>query len=229
MSESKSGFSSAHLKWIIVGVLGITFMFLFRGELSEMLNKAEKVTIGPEGVSIQTKTIQTPLGETIVSGPPTMETAGIQPGTAPDFQSPRGYAINWPQDGSWSSHPDLATAMNVELVIGYNRSWGDYVPNVNVTIENAGTPSIREWLTMSNPKIELYGFSVISSEVDESNNAGVRVVKGFMFGYEANMIQRIIINQGLAYVATATRPVSLNADPQLWQDLNDILNSFRII
>jgi hypothetical protein len=128
-------------------------MFIFKDELSNMIKGAEKVSIGPEGVSIVTKTIQTPIGKTIVSGPPTLDTAGITLQSSPNYQSPKGYSINWPQDGSWSSHPDFARAMNLDLAIGYNRSWGNYVPNVNGTIEPSATMSIRQWMGNSNPKL----------------------------------------------------------------------------
>ena len=60
------------------------------------------------------------------------------------------------------------------------------------------------------------------------NFQAVRVTNSNVLGWEANAIQRIILNQGRAYIATATRPVDLNANPELWQDLNYILNSFNV-
>jgi len=228
MASENNGFSPAHLKWIVIALLGITFMFIFKDELSNIIKDAEKVSIGPEGLSIVTKTTQTPLGTTIVSGPPTLETVGSIIQSSPYYQSPNGYSIAWPQDGSWSSYPEFAQAMNLDLAIAYNRSWGDYVPNVNVTIEFSLGYSIRQWIEMSNPILSSIGFTVTNVTIDDANGSGVRVMHGNMFGYEADTIQRVFINQGRAYIASAMRPRSFSADPKLWQDLNYILNSFRV-
>lgn len=227
MTPSNSGLTPAHLKWIVVCVLGVAFMFIFKDDLSDMIKGAEKISIGPEGVSIVTKTVKTPLGETIVSGPPTLATAGITQQSSPNYQSQYGYAINWPQDGSWSLRPDISQTLNLDLFIAYNKSWGDFVPNVNVTIEPSFGMSIREWFERSNPMVSLMGFTVTDVQIDDASNSGVRIVHGNYFGLESNQIQRVILAQGYAYIATATRPVALSADPQLWQDLNEILNSFR--
>lgn len=228
MALENAKISPSHLKWIVIAVLGVTFMFIFKDELSDLIKDTEKVVITPKGVEIVTKTTQTPLGTTIVSGPPTLETVGSILQSSPYYQSHKGYSITWPQDGSWNSHPEFAQAFNADLVIAYNRSWGDYVPNVNVTIETSPTNSIGQYMEMSNRMLILMGFTVINVTVDEANRSGVRVTQGNLFGFEANQIQRVILDQGRAYIVTATRPLSLSADPKLWQDLNYILNSFRV-
>ncbi len=226
MTQSK--LSPAHLKWIVIAFLGVTFMVIFKDDLSKKIKEPGEVNIGPKGISITTKTISTPLGQTIISGPPTIETAGITKDTPPNYQSPRGYLINWPQDGSWQSRPDMAQMLNLDMVIAYNRSWGEYVPNVNVTIEPSTTSYIRQWLESSNQMLPLMGFNVISEKIDIPSKSAVRIVHGNFFGLEADAIQRVILNQGRAYIVTATRPRNFNADPKLWQDLNNILNSFRV-
>ncbi|MHC5066541.1 MAG: hypothetical protein ACYTG5_21505 [Planctomycetota bacterium] len=223
------GLTAKHLRWIVVGVLGIAFMILFREELSDLIKGAEKVEIGPDGISITTRTTTTPLGETIVSGPPTRDTAGIRPQTPPSYRSPKGFAINWPQDGSWTSHPQFARMIGTEIAIAYNRTWGSFVPNVNVTIEPSLGLSIKEWLTVSNSKLQMHGFSLESCEVDERANSAVRIVRGGYSGMTADLIQRVILHEGRAYIATAARPLQVAADPQLWRDLNQILNSFRVL
>lgn len=228
MNDKNSGFSPAHLRWVVIGVLGITFMVIFKDEVSHMLKGVEKVSIGADGITIETRTVQTPLGKTIISGPPTVETAGITQQTAASFQSPQGYSLNWPQDGSWSSKPDLARSLNLDLAIAYNRSWGDFIPNVNVTIEPSATMSIQQWIDNSNPLFEALGFSVADVHVDTASRSGVRVIRGYFYGMETDTIQRIILGNGRAYIATATRPTSLIADETLWRDMNNILNSFRI-
>lgn len=228
MASENSGFTPAHLRWVVIGILGLAFMFIFKGELANMIKGVEKVSIGPEGIALETRTVETPLGKTIVSGPPTLETAGITQQTSPNYQSPKGYLINWPQDGSWSSHPEFAKALNLDLAIAYNQSWGNFVPNVNVTIEPTNTSSIQQWMDDSNPLFSTLGMTVTDVQVDEASGSGVRVLSGYFYDVETNMIQRIILHDGTAYIATATRPTSLNADPELWKDLNDILNSFRV-
>lgn len=224
----KPKLSPAHLKWIVLAFLGVTFMIIFKNEISEKIKGPGEISIGPSGISITTKTIETPLGQTIISGPPTIETAGITKDTPPNYQSPKGYLINWPQDGSWQSRPDMAKMLNLDMIIAYDRSWGEYVPNVNVTIEPSTTSSIRQWLDRSNQMLPLMGFNVINEELDIPSKSAVRIVHGNFFGLEADAIQRVILNQGLAYIATATRPRNFHTDPKLWQDLNNILNSFRV-
>lgn len=227
--DTKNTFSPAHLRWIIIGILGIAFMFLFKDDISHILKGVEKVSINEGGITIETRTVDTPLGKTIVSGPPTLETAGITAQTAPSYSSAQGYQINWPQDGSWSSRPDMANNYNLDLAIAYNNSWGNFVPNVNVTIEPSPTSSIQEWIDMSNPMFESLGFEVSDVVLDEASSSGVRVIHGNFFGTDTNQIQRIILSNGRAYIATATRPTSLVADEALWRDLNNILNSFRVV
>lgn len=227
MASPDARFSPAHLKWIVIGIVGITFMFIFKDDLSNMIKRADKVKIGPGGILI-TRTIQTPLGRTIISGPPTLDTAGITPQSLPNYQSHKGYAINWPQDGSWSEHPDLAKAINADLVIAYNYSQEDFTPNVNITTEPTGGMSIKQWMENTNTEIANMGLAVTDVQIDTVNNSGVRIVRGDLFGSETNMIQRIIFDQGHVYIATALRPLNYYADPKLWQDLNKILNSFRI-
>ena len=226
--DNNSTFSPAHLRWLVIGVLGIVFMVIFKDDVSHILKGVEKVSIGSDGITIETKTVETPLGKTIVSGPPTLETAGITQNTAASYASPQGYSINWPQDGSWSSRPDMASSYNLDLAIAYNRSWGNFIPNVNVTIEPSPTPSIEEWVEMSNPLFESLGFTVTDVQFDAASNSGVRVINGNFFGTDTHQIQRIILSNGQAYIATATRPTNLVADEALWRDLNNILNSFRV-
>ncbi len=228
MASTNAKLSPSHLKWIVVGLLGIVFMVIFRSDISDLFKNAEEVSFGPDGVKISTKTTQTPLGATIVSGPPTLETVGSILQSSAQYQNPNGYSISWPQDGSWSSHPELAQSFGADLVIAYNRTWGDYVPNVNITIEASPTNSIRQWMQMSNPVVSSMGFTVTDVTFDEASRSGVRVMRGNFLGFEADSIQRIILDQGRAYVATATRPISLSADPQLWEHLRYILNSFRV-
>jgi hypothetical protein len=226
--DNKNNFSPAHLRWIIIGVLGIAFMVIFKDDVSHILKGVEKVSIKSDGITIETRTVDTPLGKTIVSGPPTIETAGITEQTAASYSSPQGYLINWPQDGSWSSRPDMASNYNLDLAIAYNNSLGDFIPNVNVTIEQSPTQSIQEWIDMSNPLFESLGFTVTDVQIDEASSSGVRVINGNFFGTDTNQIQRIILKDGIAYIATATRPTNLVADEALWRDLNNILNSFRV-
>lgn len=226
--NNKNAFSAAHLRWVVIGVLGLAFMLIFKDDVSHVLKGVEKVSIKSDGITIETKTVETPLGKTIVSGPPTIETAGITQQTAPSYSSAQGYSINWPQDGSWTSRPDMASNFNLDLAIAYNRSWGDFVPNVNVTIEPSPTDSIQEWINMSNPLFEQLGFTVTDVQLDAASSSGVRVINGNFFGTETNQIQRIILSNGRAYIATATRPTNLVADEALWRDLNNILNSFRV-
>lgn len=211
-------------RWIVIGVLGVTFMLVFKDELGEKIRDADKISVGLAGVSIEKKTKETPLGTTVVSAPTDGTARANQP--APNFQSPIGFAINWPQDGSWSSHPDYAATWGAELVIAYNRTWGAFVPNVNVTIEPTNM-KIRAWMAMSNPRMGMVGFTVTSFQIDEQTNSAVRVMRGQSFGMVSDGVQRIIIRGSRAFIATATRPVQLTADPKLWQDLNSILNSFR--
>ena len=118
--------------------------------------------------------------------------------------------------------------MGLDFVIAYNRSWGNFVPNVNVTIEPAQGFSIRGWMENSNPIIRAYGFELTDVQIDDASNTGVRVMRGNYGGMIADQIQRVIISDGQAYIATATRPVGFEADPNLWANLNQILNSFRL-
>jgi hypothetical protein len=229
MSSQKSGLSSSQLKWIVIGVLGIFFMLMFREQIANLLDNSQEVKIGQEGISVVTKTVDTPFGETIVSGPPTPETAGITPQALPDYQSPKGYLINWPQDGLWVSMPDFAQTLGVDYAVVYAPAIGkQFAPNVTVITQPSQGMSIQQIMQSLQNDVSEMDLQVVDVQIDDVNKSGVITVSGNLWGVQIDGVQRIILHQGYAYIATAMLPIALRGDTAVTQGINQILNSFRV-
>ena len=220
--------SPEHLKWIVIGILGLTSILVFKNELSSLITNSNEFVVGPEGVRIATETVETPIGETIIAGPPTPETAGINPQSLPNYSSSKGYLINWPQDGSWVEYPDFAQFIGADFVIAYRRIQGNNFPNVNVMVDTLHGMSFREYVESATNTMSNFGFEVRNVEVDDVNNSAVITLYGNFLGLESDAVQRIIFDSGYVYIASAIRPVEFRDDQILSQNLIEILNSFRI-
>lgn len=222
--QPSRGITPKHVRWIVLGVVAIAFMLIFKDVLTEKIRDADSITLGADGVTIETQTVETPLGPTILSGPPTEQTAGITPDTAASYESPYGYAINWPQDGSWMPVPSPVG----DFAVGYARMFAGFTPNVNVTIEPDMGMTIRQWMNWSNGQLrDLVGATVLDTRIDDQTQTGVRVAR--IPGLPGESIQRILLAGGRAYIVTATSTDAASGDVKLTQDLNHILNSFRVI
>ena len=244
MSKEKSAGGGADqwvgmAKWGIIGIIAITFMFLFQDEVKKLLSSTEELSISSEGVKLKVRTVSTPLGETVLSAhaaaPVEDDDRSITPdaGTAPRqgftrYTDPTyGYSLAWPAGGKWIKDDFTAAQIGVALFIRFHQSFGNFTPNVNVTIENTGTITVSQWMRAAAPMLEQMGWQVVDVQMDEAVNAGVRVMKNPSFPGGLFQIQRVILKDGLAYVATASKlEADSGAFPEMYQRMGEILNSF---
>lgn len=234
-------------KWGIIGVIAITFMFLFQDEVKKLLIDTEELSITTEGVKLKVKTVSTPLGETVLSahaaasagdggmstvpenGAESAPSAGTaaRPGFTRYTDPNYGYSIAWPAGGDWIKDDFTAAQIGVALFIRFHQSFGNFTPNVNVTIEETGNISIGHWMQAAVPLLEQMGWQVVNVQMDESINAGVRVMKNPNMPGGLFQIQRVILKNGYAYVATASKLESdSGAFPEMYRRMGEILNSF---
>ena len=235
-------------KWGIIGVIAITFMFLFQDEVKKLLSNTEELSVTSEGVKLKVKTVSTPLGETVLSAhaaanssvegdlspkPGIGTSGGPAGGTATasaltHFTDPiYGYSIAWPAGGKWIKDDAIAAQFGAALFIRFHQSFGAFTPNVNVTIEDTGTMSISQWMRAAAPLLEQMGWQIVDVQMDETVNAGVRVIKNPGIPGGLFQIQRVILKNGRAYVATASKLESdSHAFPEMYQRMGEILNSF---
>jgi hypothetical protein len=210
-------------KWGVIGVIAITFMVLFKDELKGLLSNTEELSVTTEGVKLKVRTVSTPLGETVLAskgvaleGAATASASGsgtlgaTTPASAvthfidPDY----GYSIAWPAGGNWIKDDSIAAQFGAALFIRFHQSFGDFTPNVNVTIENTGPMSVQEWMQAALPLLQVMGWELVDVQIDETANAGVRVMKN-------------------PNVLTASKlEIDTDAFPGLYQRMGEILNSF---
>lgn len=228
-------------KWVVLGVVIITTLFLFRGEISRILERAENIEISSSGVKI--KTAQTPLGKVEVSN------VTIKPSKALVVEGIRGdtyvsrqykFQISWPGGGGWSASDTMGKSLlqqyglpptvDIPLVILKNEMVGNFRPNINVVVESVGSMSISDYINMSVQILQQQGWEMLTRDIDEATQGGFISFYNTTFGYRLYQFQRIAVTNGRAYVITASQlPPEDALSQHLRQGLLTILNSFRII
>lgn len=225
----RSKMNAASTKWIVLGIVAIVFMVVFNKELKELISGAEEFTIGKDGISIKAKTVKTPLGETVLSNVAAVEPLGSAENVA-YVDSRYDFQLDWPQDGSWIRDDYMANMLGVSLYIRYHQSFGEFYPNVNVVIDNAGSITIEDLISASNPQFEQMGYKVEFTEVDEETNSAVQVLVNRNFPGGLYQVQRYILKDGIAFIATASKLESDEAAfPHMYEELGLILNSFQAL
>lgn len=228
-------------KWGVIGAVAIVFMFLFQDEIKKLLSNTEEVSITTEGVKLKVKTVSTPLGETVLSDK-AAPIASVPPATAvapgsvsapsqptlTHFTDPTyGYSLAWPANGSWIKDDALASQFGMALFIRFHQSFENFTPNVNVTIEQPGDVPIGQFMRLAVPLLTRMGWQVVDVKMDEAANVGVRVLRNPNIPGGLFQIQRVILKNGLAYVATASKiETDSGAFPEMYQHMGEILNSF---
>jgi hypothetical protein len=226
---------AAMTKWIVFGVVIIVFMFLFRGQIEKILDRTEQISITKDGLEI--KTVSTPLGQTVLSN----EAAGIndeseQPVSQSYVDNDFGFEIDWPQNGSWT--PDPATALTLSqtygttfpLYLAFHQSIDGFVPNINIIVGSTEGQSMIDWLENENATLVQAGWEIVSSQIDEQTQSGVRVISNKnMFG-GLYQVQRFLFRGDFAYVVTASKLMNdNNTFPHLYNDMLYIINSFHLV
>jgi hypothetical protein len=224
-------------KWVVIGVVAITFMVMFRSELASLLGRAEEVNVSADsGVTLKLRTVATPLGETVLSNTGTELTqpnAQGKPVPLPEsalaqYTDPLyGYSLAWPQNGNWQRDDSLTQGYGPALVLRHRQSHGNFTPNVNVTMEQVGGVTIDDWMRAGNASLAAAGFQLVSLETDPATQSGVRVMRHTGVDGVLYQIQRVVLHNGVAFVVTASKLEQIDA-PGVYEQLRQILNSFRV-
>jgi hypothetical protein len=227
-------------KWIVLGVVLLFFLFLFRGQIGRILDRTTGLTISEKGVEIKTAT--TPLGTTTVSNAPVKADSSIAEGIQGSNYVNQLYRfqIRWPSNGKWSASDTTGKALHrqlglshtvdIPIVIMRNELVGSFRPNVNVVVESVGNVSIRQYMDSSVQSMQQLGWTILSSNVDESTQGGLIVFLNISSGNNIYQFQRILMSSGRAYVVTASQlPPDNLLSQQLRDELRNILNSFQLI
>jgi hypothetical protein len=221
--EEPNTSSNNNVKWIVIGAIAIVILFLFKDQIGALIDRTESVSISNDGLVLKTRTIDTALGETIVSGPPTIETAGVTAEAASSFTSDDGFKINWKPE-LWSANQQLAKENDAALFLLFSIPDG-FQPSISVE-SHEGFSSAKSYLeSVSYPKRQ-----VSQVEFGPSGETGVRTSIGEFAGSTFYYIERVLFNSntGLVYVATAKRPVKEEGNAELWDSTRKVLNSFRL-
>lgn len=223
MAENESSNSSNNVKWIVIGIIALVVLFLFKKEIGGLIERTESVSVTAEGLTLKTQTINTALGETIVSGPPTVETAGITDEAEPNFAIPGGFKINWKPE-LWSNNEELAQLNDAELFLLFSIPDG-FQPSIAIRSFEGFTSAKTFLENVSYPNRQ-----ISKVEFGPSGETGIRTSTGKANGSKFHYIERVLFNQqtGLVYVATAERPVAEIGNAELWESTRKVLNSFRL-
>lgn len=223
MAENESSNSSNNVKWIVIGIIALAVLFMFKKEIGGLIDRTESVSVTAEGLTLKTQTINTVLGETIVSGPPTVETAGITAEAEPNFAIPGGFKINWKPE-LWNNNEELAELNDAELFLLFAIPDG-FQPSI----------AIKSFKGFTNAKTFLESVSYPNRQISKvefgpSGETGIRTSIGEENGSKFHYIERVLFSQvtGLIYVATAERPVAEIGNAELWESTRKVLNSFRL-
>jgi hypothetical protein len=218
------------VKSILVAVVVLAFMFMFKREIGQILMRMTSFEIehGEKGTSVK---FTTPIGETLVSNTaPTPEAQAKAGGTELKVESRNAYRLSWPKNGKWTENKELAAPFGLDLYLGYHRNINQFNPNINVVVDkNAGTLKIEEYLRTNQELMRNMGWEISDSRFDEATQSGVQIVRNRnMFG-GLYQIQRVILKNGTAYVATASKlEYGDSEDDALYAEMRDILNSFAV-
>jgi len=224
--------TSASTKWIVIGVIAVVFMIIFQDEIKHLLKNAEEVSVTAEGIKIKTRTVETPLGKTVLSNKAVeMETSAEQPNNINTYvDNINGFSLNWPQDGTWIRDDNMAANIGVAFFVHYYQSFGDFTPNVNVTYEVIGNMNLEDWLAIGHNSLQQMGWEIQNLEIDEELNAGVQVIRNRNYPGGLFQIQRFILKDDVAYIATASKlEIDNTAFPNLYSEMGQILNSFQVL
>jgi len=235
--------SAGVIKWIVLGIVALTFMFLFRGPLTQFLHRATDIEITKQGVKI--KTLQTPLGETEVSVSNVSKqtnyslSEGIQGNNY--INQHYKFRISWPDNINWNASESLGKSLHnqlglpptieIPIVITKNEIVGNFSPNINVVVESVGSNmTIDKYLDLNIQQMKQMGWTILSSSIDETTQGGLLVFLNNSYVDTLYQFQRIAIVSGRAYVVTASQlPPKNLLSQRLRSDLNNILNSFQLI
>ncbi len=232
--------------WIVIGIIALVSMFVFVRELRRLLDRATNVEIGPGGVKI--KAAKTPLGKMIIANQPAPDAAPAAPRSpaptapaapvqgmpvpaAPASLVPPApsFHLEWPQNGNWIRDDVSAAGIGAALLVRFHKSFEKFNPNVNVTVENIGDMDVHQWMDYGNQAFAKLGWQVDNTWFDDATQSGVRVVRNAGVAGTLYQIQRAILRGGKAYVATASKLDSdAGAFPGLYEEMRNILNSFRV-
>jgi hypothetical protein len=214
---------------IVVGIIALACILIFRKELGRLLDRVIGLKVGPKGVELQTTT--TPLGQTTVSNPSGSVAALEAVGTRVSYVDPtHSFRLSWPAGGEWIQNDTLAASIGAALFIAYHQAFGNFTPNVNVTVEEIGNASLSTWMDSGNQGLRKLGYTVLETSQDPVTNAGVRVIRNEGVAGTLYQIQRVILSRTRAYIATGSK---LEADhaafPDLYEQMRVILNSFQVL
>lgn len=228
------------VKWVVLGVVAITVLFLFKGEIGRLLERTENLEISSGGLKI--KTAQTLLGKAEVSNVTVKVSEvlgeGIQGRTYVSRQ--HKFQITWPDGGGWSASDTMGKSLmqqhglpptvDIPLVIMKNEMVGSFRPNVNVVVETIGSMSPNDYINGSIQALQQQGWQILTRDIDEATQGGFISFYNNSLGYQLYQFQRIAVANGKAYVITASQlPPEDSLSQQLREELLSILNSFRVI
>lgn len=225
MSSEKEQNASPNnnVKWIVIGVVSLVILFLFKDEIGGLIERTASVSVSSSGLTIKTHTVETVLGETIVSGPPTIETAGITADTQPNFSLENGFMINWKEE-LWSKSVELAQRNNAELFLQFSIPEG-FQPSIKIE-SFKGYDSVESFLA----NVSYPDRTDVKVELSPSGDTGLRTSTGEFGGNTFFYVERVIFNpqSQTVYVATAERPAAEAGNADLWNSTRKVLNSFRL-
>jgi len=227
------------VKWIVVGVIALVAIFVFKGQLGNLISRTSEVNVSKEGV----KVVATPIGVTTVSAQRLSERLGIgteqsEPNVYIDEQ--HKFLISWPLNSEWTPSNKMSQAqfeaagirdrsrMPTFLVAKWETPLSPHVGMVSVDVYPSETygRNIQALVNEIYKSMNLNGITLDSSSIDQDTGGAVLVTHDTS-GLSA--VNRLLVGDTWAYnIFSLSYPPS-NDYAELRSETNTILNSIRIL
>ncbi|MFH2045991.1 MAG: hypothetical protein ABIK92_12685 [Pseudomonadota bacterium] len=225
---------------IILLIIFIIFrkpIIILFDDLSARLTDAE---IGVGKFKFSSKTTKTPIGDTEISVREKKAARDIDEGIICKYTSAQyKFQISWP-NGKWVANNSLNQAtlnqhgipssVNVPILITKTEKVGDFVPNVNIIVEDCAAMTTDQYMHLSTQKMKVLGWEVYLSKIDANTSSGLIVYSQISPIGRVFQFAKIILRNGLAFVVTASQlPTEEGLTTQTREELLYILNSFSLL
>ncbi len=220
-------------------VILLIFRKLIIKLICDLNNRITEANIEFSKFKLSLKTAKTPIGETDVSVIEKKVTQDIREGILCSYTSAQyKFKISWPAgwiadidlDQTTLSRLNLPPSINIPILITKKEKIGEFLPNINITVEDCAIMTIDQYMHLSTQKMKELGWNIYLSKIDEKTHSGLLVyLNNGPFG-RVFQFARMVIRNGLAFVVTASNlPSEEQLSVQTSEELLSILNSFKLI
>lgn len=226
-------------KWLVIGAVAITALFIFKDELKKFIGSADEIIVSKEGVILR-KT-KTKIGELNYSAEAVNTNRGEDGINGNVFTSLKyKFTISIPNSTDWYINNNVQRSLldqagvprnaEVPVILMRSKPINQFAPNVNVVVMPVGSMNISQYAQQYEDNIHRSGAELISKNIDNATQGALFVYYSNMFGKQLYQFARIAVRNGNVYEVTATGlPPVDEVNDSVKHELASMLNSFKFI